>query len=104
MRKGQVTLTILLSSVLVTSGSVSAQVKPPTIVEAITGWAGFVDENWTDRTIVGASGRIFVTSQVAVGPEFLYLHGVDHEHDWTLTCTVTMDLISEGRTTSRPRR
>jgi hypothetical protein len=57
-----------------------AQDKPRAIVEAVTGWAGFVDENWIDRTIVGAAGRIFVTARIAVGPEFAYLNGADQEH------------------------
>ena len=80
----------------------AAQDRPAPIVEAVTGWAGFVDENWIDRTMIGGGGRVFVTRRVAIGPEFVFLRGTNDEHDWTLTVNATVDLIPDDP--SVPRR
>ncbi len=77
------------------AASASAQDRPPPIIEAVTGYAGFVDENWIDRTMIGAGARVFVTSRIAIGPEYVYLHGARDEHDWTLTGNATIDLLVE---------
>jgi hypothetical protein len=102
MGRRQETVTMVLCGLL-TAGTALAQERPPAIVEAVTGWAGFIDENWMDRTIVGAAGRIFLAPRIAVGPEFAYLQGAADEHDWMLTGNVTIDLIAEGRTTLQRR-
>jgi hypothetical protein len=65
-------------------------------VEVVAGWAGFVDENWIDRAMIGAGGRIFVTERIAVGPEFVFLRGSDDEHDWILTGNATIDLVRDA--------
>ena len=80
----------------------AAQDRPAPIVEAVTGWAGFVDENWIDRTMIGGGGRVFVTRRVAIGPEFVFLRGSNDEHDWTLTVNATVDLVLDAP--SSPRR
>lgn len=78
-----------------------AQDRPRPIVEFVTGYAGFVDESWIDRTMIGGGGRFFVSRRVAIGPEFVYLKGANAEHDLTLTGNVTIDLVAEQSTTPR---
>ena len=78
-----------------------AQDKPRPIVEFVTGYAGFVDENWIDRTMIGGDGRFFVSRRVAIGPEFVLLKGANSEHDLTLTGNVTIDLLPEEATAPR---
>ena len=79
-----------------------AQDRPAPIVEAVIGWAGFVDDNWIDRTMIGGGGRMFVTRRVAIGPEFVFLSGGGDEHDWTLTVNATVDLAVDAP--GSPRR
>jgi len=78
-----------------------AQDQPRPIAEFVTGYAGFVDENWIDRTMIGGGGRFFISRRVAIGPEFVYLKGANSEHDLTLTGNVTIDLLREESTTPR---
>ncbi len=80
----------------------AAQERRTAIVEVVTGWAGFVDESWIDRTMIGGGGRVFVTRRVAIGPEFVFLRGPNDEHDWTLTVNATVDLVLDAP--SSPRR
>ncbi len=94
---------VFLVLLLVLSPAVAtAQDKPAPIVEFVTGWAGFVDENWIDRTMFGAGARGYVTPRIAIGPEFVYMKGANDEYDWTLTGNVTFDLVAE-RASARPR-
>jgi outer membrane protein with beta-barrel domain len=77
------------------AASVAAQDRPTLIVEGVTGYAGFVDEDWIDRTMIGAGARVFVTPRIAIGPEYVYLRGTLDEHDWTLTGNATIDVLVE---------
>ena len=72
--------------------------RPSPIVEFHTGYAGFIDESWIKRAIIGGAGRVFVSPRVAVGPEFLYLHTSGPEQDWTLTGNISFDLRRETDT------
>ena len=92
-----------LSSALFVAGIVAllsptaaAQGRPRPVVEAVTGWGGFVDEVWIGRTMIGFGGRVFVTPRIAIGPEVVFLGGADGERDWTLTGNVTIDLVAEA--------
>jgi len=83
----------LFTGVLAIASPALAQTRRPSpLVEAHSGYAGFVDESWIKRAAIGAAARVFVTPRVAVGPEFLYLHGSGGEHDWTLTGNASFDL------------
>jgi hypothetical protein len=96
---------LIAVALLLLGGSVRpalAQDKPRPIVEFVTGYAGFVDENWIDRTMIGGGARVFVSRRIAIGPEFVYLQGANSEHDLTLTGNVTIDLLREEA--SAPRR
>jgi Outer membrane protein beta-barrel domain len=83
------------ASLILGATSASAQDRPAPIIEVVTGYAGFVDEDWMDRTMFGAGGRVFVTPRIAIGPEYVYLRGTGGEHDWTLTGNATIDLLGE---------
>lgn len=72
-----------------------AQDRPRPIVEFVTGYAGFVDENWIDRTMIGGGGRFFVSRRIAIGPEFVYLKGANSEHDLTIIGNATIDLVRD---------
>ena len=74
---------------------VGAQTRPVAMLEVVAGWAGFVDENWIDRTIIGVVGRMFVTERVAVGPEFVFLRGSGDEYDCTFTANATIDFVRD---------
>jgi hypothetical protein len=93
-----VILTALASGV---AAPVGAQTRPVPIVEIVAGWAGFVDEDWMDRAMIGAGGRIFVARRIAAGPEFVFLRGSNDEHDWTFTGNVTIDLVRDAGPTAR---
>ena len=80
---------------------VGAQTRPAPIVEGVAGWAGFVDENWIDRAMIGGGGRMFVTQRLAAGPEFVFLRGANDEYDWTLTANLTIDLVRDAGQTAR---
>jgi hypothetical protein len=84
------------------AASVAAQDRPAPIVEGVTGYAGFVDEEWIDRTMIGAGARVFVTPRIAIGPEYAYLRGARDEHDWTLTGNATIDVLVERGPARRP--
>lgn len=76
--------------------------RPAPVVEGIFGTAGFVDESTDWRTLSGGGGRVFVTSRVAIGPEFVYLKGPEGFHEWTLTGNATIDLMTDRRSAPRP--
>ena len=80
---------------------VGAQTRPVAVVEVVAGWAGFVDENWIDRAMIGGGGRIFVTERIAAGAEFVFLRGSNDEYDWTLTGNATIDLVRDAGSTAR---
>lgn len=80
---------------------VAAQSRPPAIVEIGAGWAGFIDEDWIDHTAIGLGAMVFVTDRLALGPELVLLRGSDGEHGWTLTGTVTYDLVRDTGTGRR---
>ncbi len=69
-------------------------------VEAVTGHAGFVDDVWDHRVMIGGLVRFRLTPKLAVGPEVVYLAGRNGYHDLTVTGSMTYDLVG-GRI---PRR
>ncbi len=93
-----VILTVLAWGV---TAPVGAQARPAAIVEAVAGWAGFVDEDWIDRAMIGVGGRMFVTERIAAGAEFVFLSGSNDEYDWTLTGNATIDLVHDMGPTPR---
>ena len=101
MRTNSTRLILFLACVAGLARPALAQsARPAPIVEFHAGYGGFIDESWIKRLIVGGAARVFVSPRVAVGPEFLYMHGSGGEYDWTLTGNVSFDFWRE--TASRP--
>ena len=72
---------------------VEAQSLDLASVELVTGHAGYIDETWDNRIMVGGLLRVSLTPRFAVGPEVVYLHGPDSAHELLLTGTATYDLV-----------
>ena len=47
----------------------AAPPRPAPVVEAVVGWAGFVDELLVNHAVAGASARFYVSRRVSLGPE-----------------------------------
>lgn len=75
------------------ASSASAQDRRQGSVEAIGGWAGFVDEDTIDHSVFGAAAKWNVSPRVAIGPELVYMIGPGSDRDLMLTGNVTFDLF-----------
>ncbi len=82
------------SLVAALSGSASAQERRRPAVEAIGGWAGFVDDATIDEALVAGGVRWYVTSRVSVGPEVTYMIGPRTIRDLLITGNVVFDLVA----------
>ena len=80
---------------------VLAQDKPVSIVEAVIGRSGFIDEAWDSFRTIGAGARVFVTPRLAIGPEVAYLSGEFDSleaSNLTVTANMTFDIVrDDGR-------
>lgn len=65
-------------------------------VEAVTGHAGYVDEVWDNRVMVGGLVRFPLSPRTMLGPEVIYQRGRDGEHEWLMTGSATFDLGAAG--------
>ena len=74
--------------------SAEAQQKPRPEIKATAGWVGFIDENWIDHKVVGASARFYLTARIGVEPEVLYMVGPGSDRDVTLIPNLTFDFLS----------
>lgn len=73
------------------------------LAEAGGGSASFVDNSPIRHGVVQGSGRVYVSSRVAVGPEFTYMRGPGADRKWFLTGNATIDLLPPAhRATVRP--
>jgi hypothetical protein len=102
MRQNRILLALALASALVTAAEASAQATgnnnaAGVAVEAVGGYAGFLDESTIHRVVAGGGGRFRLSPRVWVGGDVLYLWGPDDEHDWLIMPFVTLDLLSNGR-------
>ena len=95
------------------SGAASAQTRAasavsadasghPVAFEVVAGWAGFVDEETIDHSVVGGAARFYLTPRLSVGPEVVFMRGPGEDRDFMATGNVTFDLFGPtgGR---RPR-
>ena len=71
-----------------TSGS-----GPMTAIEAIGGYAGFVDESLVDHAVFGASGRVHLSPRISIGPELVYMRGPGFDRDLFVTGNLTFDFL-----------
>jgi hypothetical protein len=98
-------LTLTLSTLAVlTAGTASAQTdsRPAPAVELLAGYAGFVDNATIDHWIFGGAARVYLTPRLAIGPEFVSMHGPDFDRDLFLTGNLTFDVLRPRA--GRPRR
>ena len=59
----------------------AAQNVPPPAAELSLGWVGFPDDgDIVNETMVGGTVRWYLTRQVSVGPEVVYIKGPGHSH------------------------
>jgi Outer membrane protein beta-barrel domain len=77
--------------------SAEAQQKPRPEIKATAGWVGFIDENWIDHKIVGASARFYLTTRFGVEPEVLYMVGPGSDRDVTLIPHLSFDFLSREK-------
>ena len=66
-----------------------AQQRGLASVEAVTGYAGYIDEAWDNRVMAGGVVRFALTPRFTIGPEVVYLHGRHGSHEPTVTGTGT---------------
>lgn len=66
-------------------------------VELVAGHAGFVDDAWDHRRVLGGIAHFRVTPRITVGPEVVYLRGSDGAHDLTVTGVARFDLRAASR-------
>jgi hypothetical protein len=74
----------------------SAQNLPAPAAELSLGWVGFADDGIVNETMVGGTVRYYLTRQVSVGPEIVYIKGPGHSH-LMVTGNVTWDVLPAGR-------
>lgn len=74
--------------------TVLAQQHRPIAFEFVIGQAGYVDEVWDNRLLLGGLIRFGLTSRLAVGPEFTFQRGQDDVNEWLALGTMTYDLVS----------
>lgn len=87
----------LMAALLLGAASpAGAQSRGPVAVEAVTGHAGYIDDVWDNRALIGALVKWHVTPRLAVGPEVLYQHGSSDDHELLVTGTATYDLVSDS--------
>ncbi len=91
-------LGIAAACVAAVASPTEAQQRRQVSVEFVTGHAGYIDESWDNRVVVGGLARVAMTPRLAVGPEVVYLHGPDGDHEWLVTGIATYDLARLGPT------
>lgn len=101
----------VLVLLLAVAGPISAQdVRPPApprpsgaartaSVEGHAGWAGFLDEDTLDHSVLGGAARWRLTPRLAVGPEVTWTRGPGTDRDVFVMGALTADLVAprEGR-------
>jgi hypothetical protein len=66
-------------------------------VDAIAGYAGFIDEDMIDHAVVGGAARWLITPRLGLGVEVLFMRGPDDDRDWSVMPLVSWDLRAKGR-------
>jgi hypothetical protein len=72
-----------------------AQGRRPLAVEAMVGWAGFVDDAPSHHRVFGGGLRIPVRRRLSVGPEVVYMIGPATDRDLFLLGSLWVDLLTE---------
>jgi hypothetical protein len=96
MLRGLLTITLAVAA----AAPVAAQAVAG--IEALAGYAGFLDESAVDHTAIGGAARVHVTPRVSLGPEVVYMRGPGFDRDWFVTFNGTFDFVAQGA--RQPRR
>lgn len=68
--------------------------RPPTAVEANTGYAAFADEDPVDHFVIGGAPRFYLSKRLSLGPEFIYMVGPGEDRDIFLTGNIWYDFLT----------
>lgn len=92
-----------------TPAPAAAAPKPKPAIEANWGYTVFsvTDEETGEsdsfkHTVLGAGGRIPITSRLAIGGELLRLRGQGADRDWVFAGKITFDLIPDSIDVPKP--
>jgi hypothetical protein len=88
-------LALVVAALVVGTKETSAQEHRPLAVEAMVGWAGFVDDAPIHHRIFGGGLRIPVRRRLSVGPEVVYMIGPASDRDFFLHGSLWVDLVTE---------
>ena len=80
-------------SLLVLLIAAPATAQPTTAIEAVGGYAGFIDESFVDHAVFGASGRIHLSPRISIGPEVVYMREPRFDRDLFVTGNLTFDFL-----------
>jgi hypothetical protein len=81
---------ILTLSLMLIAAPATAQTAA---VEAIGGYAAFVDESFIDHAVFGAASRFSLSPRVSIGPEIVYMRGPGFDRDLFVTGNLTFDVL-----------
>jgi hypothetical protein len=90
MRIVLVTIALVLSAARADAQSAIGRVGG---VEAVGGYAAFLDEAPIGHVVAGGSARVHLSPRVSVGPEVIYMRGPDNDRDLFMTANMTFDFI-----------
>jgi hypothetical protein len=96
----EVAVRVLLVLVLLSgpmAPAAAAQNLPPPAAELSLGWVGFADDGIVNETMVGGTVRFYLTPQVSVGPEFVYIKGSARHSHLMVTGNVLWDVVPSSR-------
>lgn len=86
------TLGLALGLTCAAAANAEAQEPHRTSIEVVTGHAGYVDEVWDNRVVVGGLIRFALSPRTMLGPEVVYQRREAGEHEWLVTGSATFDL------------
>lgn len=95
---------VMLATVVIGTSWVTAaiaQERPGPMAEVAAGTLLFADDSVLREGFLGATGRIYVSPRISVGPELAYIRGANHSH-LMLTGNVTADLVDPMNGEPRP--
>ena len=74
----------------------ASRTGPAAAIEAVGGYAGFIDDSLIGHSVFGAGGRLHLSPRVSVGPEIVYMRGPGSDRDLFLTGNLTVDLMARA--------
>jgi hypothetical protein len=78
----------------------AAQERPAPTIEIEAGWMGFADDGIVSESLVGGTGKWYVSPRISIGPELVHGRGSNHSH-LIVTGNVAFDVLAP--TNGRPR-